>query len=159
MRAKTLLIVPAMLATVLVLAFATPGTARDHDDDIAVSIAGTLTGPGSVAKLGVNVQGTAEHLSGTGGSAHVALAAPATFAFSGSVDGSVVVLEGHVAHAAFESLVGTPVRLTADASTGMIDLTFGPIPGGPQAGTTLVLSGRGKVTVAGVRTTTLRSGA
>jgi hypothetical protein len=148
-----------MLATVLALALTAPGTAQGHDDDIAVSIAGALTGPSGVAKLGVRVQGTAEHLSGTGGSANVTLASPSTFTFNGVLDGSIVTLNGHVAHAAFEFLLGTPVTLTADAATGRIDLVFGPMRAGPSAGETLTFSGTGKVSMAHPRVGPLRRGA
>ena len=146
MRATSLLTAPAIVLVALALTFSTPGTAHGQVDT-AVSIAGTLAGQSGVAKLGVNVRGTAAHLSGSGGSAHVALASPATFTFDGALDGSVVTLHGRVAHAAFESLVATPVTLIADVSTGATELSFGPIPAGPLAGQTLTFTGTGDVSV------------
>jgi hypothetical protein len=155
MTVRSVLTVPGVLLAALALALTTPGTAHGQVDS-AVSIAGTLSGPSGVAKLGVSVRGTAEHLSGTGGSAHVTLASPATFTFDGALDGSVVTLHGHVAHAAFEFLEGTPVTLTADASTGRIDMSFGPVPAGPLAGQTLAFTGTGKVTLTDPRVGAVR---
>jgi hypothetical protein len=155
MRVRSFLTVPGVLLAALALALTTPGTA-DGQVDAAVSIAGTLSGPSGVAKVGVSVRGTAEHLSGTGGSAHVTLASPATFTFNGALDGSVVTLHGHVAHAAFEFLEGTPVTLTADASTGRIDMSFGPISSGPLAGQTLAFTGTGEVRLADPRVGAVR---
>jgi hypothetical protein len=157
MRPKPFLTVPAMLLAALALALATPGIAHGQDDDTAVSIAGTLSGPNGAAKLGVTVRGTADHLSGSGGSGHVTLA-PATFTFDGAMDGAVVRLNGHIVHAGFEFLVGTPVTLTADTATGRIELSFGPIRGGPQAGETLSFTGTGRVSVADPRVGALRMG-
>lgn len=156
MKAKSFLTVPVMLLAALALTFAAPGAAHGQAADTAVSIAGKLTGPSGVAKLGVSVRGTAEHLSGTGGSAHVTLASPATFTFTGSIDDSVVTLHGQVAHAAFEFLVGTPVTLTANAATRRIEMSFGPVPNGPLAGETLTFSGTGKVSLADPRVGALR---
>lgn len=156
MRAKSFLTVPAMLLTALALAMTMPGAAHGQVDT-AVSIAGTLTGPSGVAKLGVSVRGTADHLSGTGGSAHVTPASPATFTFDGNLDGAVVTLHGEVVHAAFEFLVGTPVTLTADASTRRIDMSVGPIPSGPSAGKILTFTGTGKVSLADSRVGAVRS--
>jgi hypothetical protein len=156
MRAKSFLTGPAVLLAAVVLVVATPGIAQGHDDDTAVAIAGTLTGPSGVAKLGVSVRGTAEHLSGTGGSANVMLASPASFTFDGVLHGSVVTLHGHVAHAAFEFLVGTPVMLTADAATGRIDMSFGPIPAGPRGGEIVTFTGTGKVSMSDPRVSALR---
>ena len=150
MRATSFLTVPAIVLVALTLTLTTPGTVEGQVDT-AVSIAGTLTGPSGVAKLGVSVRGTPQHLTGGGGSADVALASPATFTFDGALDGSVVTLQGHVAHAAFEFLVGTPVTLTADTSTNETELSFGPVPDGPLAGQTLTFSGIGDVSLADPR--------
>lgn len=126
----------------------TPGVAHSGVDTV-VSIAGTVTGPTGEVRLGVNARGTSDELTGTGGSAHATFASPATFTFDGTLDNTAVTLEGTVTHAAFEFLVGTPVTLTADASTNVIHLTFGPIPAGPEEGETLTFTGSGVVTVAG----------
>ncbi|HSK96257.1 MAG TPA: hypothetical protein VK891_06535 [Euzebyales bacterium] len=145
MRLRHLLTIPLLL-----VAFSfglAPAASAQGEVDTAVSIAATLTGPDGTAKVGVSVRGTAAHLSGSGGSAHVALAAPATFAFTGALDGSVVTLRGHVVHAGVESLEGTPVTLTADVATRAITMTVGPIPGGPHAGQVLDFSGTGQITM------------
>lgn len=147
MRARAFLTLPAVLLVALALTVTTPGAANG-DVGTTVSIAGTLSGPSGVAKLGVNVRGTADHLTGSGGSAHVTLDSPATFAFDGALDGSVVTLHGHVVHAAYEFLLETPVTLTADVVTGRIDLSFGPVPAGPLAGETLTFTGIGDVSLA-----------
>lgn len=132
---------------VALTAVSAPGVAHSSVDT-AVSIKGTVTGPSGEVRLGVHARGTPEELSGTGGSAHATFASPATFTFDGALDDAVVTLTGTVAHAAFEFLVGTPVTLTANASTGTIHLVFGPIPGGPVAGETLTFTGTGVVNVA-----------
>lgn len=146
MSVRSLLTIPAILLATLSFALSTPVTAHGRVDTV-VSISGTLTGPTGVAKLGVTVRGTAAHLTGSGGSAQVAPASPATFAFDGALDGVVVTLQGDVAHAGFEFLVGTPVALTANASTGEIDLVVGPFPGGPQAGEVRTFRGIGDVSI------------
>jgi hypothetical protein len=136
------------LVLVALAAVSTPGIAHSSVDTV-VSIAGTVTGPTGEVRLGVNARGTPENLNGTGGSAHVTFASPATFTFDGALNDSVVTLNGTVTYAAVEFLVGTPVTLTADATSDSIHLTFGPMPAGPLAGKTLTFTGTGVVTVAG----------
>jgi hypothetical protein len=67
---------------------------------------------------------------------------------TGSTDGSSVVLSGVVTDANFNGiLIGSPVAVQADASTGAITLVFGPLTGGPYVGQTLVFSGTGQVKI------------
>jgi len=137
----------ALAALLLALtAAATPGVAHSSVETM-VSIAGTVSGPSGSVRLGVNARGIPEDLTGTGGSAHMAFASPTTFEFDGTLDGSTVTLNGTVTHAAFEFLLGTPVTLTADATTDDIRLTFGPMPAGPLADQTLTFTGIGAVTI------------
>lgn len=137
------------LALLIALApLATAGVAHSSVETM-VSIAGTVSGSTGEVRLGVNARGTPRDLKGTGGSAHVTFASPATFAFDGTLSDSIVTLKGKVTHAAFEFLVGTPVILTADATTDDIKLTFGPMRAGPLADQTLTFTGTGAVTLAG----------
>jgi hypothetical protein len=112
-----------------------------------VTITGSLSGATGVVKLGGSVRGTPQELSGTVGSVHVSFGSPATFDLQGSLSGDVVTLSGTVTQAAAKFLIGTPVTLIANASTGQIDLVFGPIPSGPLAGETLTFSGTGQVII------------
>lgn len=140
--------VHAVLVLLLVAlgAVSDPGVAHSSVETV-VSITGTVSGPSGEVRLGVNARGAPGDLKGTGGSAHATFASPATFAFDGELSDSVITLNGTVTHAAFEFLVGTPVTLTADATSDHIQLTFGPIAAGPLAGETLTFTGKGVVTV------------
>jgi hypothetical protein len=67
---------------------------------------------------------------------------------SGYVDGNVVTLAGVVAESNNPLLVGVPVKLTGDSSTGAIDLEFGPLPeGAPYNGGTIFAEGFGRVKI------------
>ena len=57
-----------------------------------------------------------------------ALPPPGTciFPLTGSVSGGVVTLGGSVTSSSDKSLVGTPVTVIGDASTGLITFIFGP---------------------------------
>jgi hypothetical protein len=116
-----------------------------------VTIAGSLSGATGAVKLAGDVRGTPQDLSGSVGSVHVTFGSPATFSLQGSLSGDLVTLSGTATHAAAEFLIGTPVTLVADASSGQIDLSFGPIPSGPLAGATLTFSGTGHVKIIGPR--------
>ncbi|MGI0020798.1 MAG: hypothetical protein ACREAY_10045, partial [Nitrososphaera sp.] len=52
-----------------------------------------------------------------------------TFALTGSIsdDGSIITLSGAVTQSSNAALVGTPVEIIADASTGEITFIFGPV--------------------------------
>jgi hypothetical protein len=66
---------------------------------------------------------------------------------TGSIAGSLVTLGGVVADSNAPLLIGSPVKLEADSSTGAMTLTFGPLAGGPFAGQTIVADGFGSVKV------------
>jgi hypothetical protein len=65
----------------------------------------------------------------------------------GSIDGNVVTLAGVVSDGNTAFLIGSPVEVVADASTGSMTLTFGPLAGGPFAGQTIVATGTGRVKI------------
>jgi hypothetical protein len=66
---------------------------------------------------------------------------------TGSVDGNIIALAGVVAGSNASFLVGSPMELEADSSTGAMTLTFGPLAGGPFAGQTIVAQGVGSVSI------------
>ena len=66
---------------------------------------------------------------------------------TGSVDGSIVTLAGVVAGSNATFLIGSPVQLEADSSSGAMTLTFGPLAGGPFVGQTIVAQGVGTVQI------------
>ncbi len=66
---------------------------------------------------------------------------------TGSVAGNVVTLAGVVDECNEEVLVGSPVQIVGDASSGAITLTFGPLAGGHFAGHTIAAQGAGQVTI------------
>jgi len=66
---------------------------------------------------------------------------------TGSIDGSVVTLGGVVTDSNTPFLIGSPVDVEADSSTGATTLTFGPLAGGRFAGETIVADGVGMVSI------------
>ena len=66
---------------------------------------------------------------------------------TGSVSGDVVTLAGVTTDSNESFLIGSPVNLVGDASSGSITLAFGPIAGGQFAGQTIVGTGVGTVTI------------
>jgi hypothetical protein len=67
---------------------------------------------------------------------------------TGSIDGSVVTLAGVVADSNNPALVGVPVELRGNSSTGAINLDFGPLPEGPPYnGQTIFAEGFGRVKI------------
>jgi hypothetical protein len=66
---------------------------------------------------------------------------------TGSIDGNVVTLAGVVADSNAAFLIGSPVEIQADSSSGAMTLTFGPLAGGPFAGATIVADGAGRVKI------------
>jgi hypothetical protein len=65
---------------------------------------------------------------------------------AGSLVGDIVTLSGELTESNI-GLVGTPVVLEANSSSGAITFTLGPRSGGPFVGTTTVFEGFGKVKV------------
>jgi hypothetical protein len=66
---------------------------------------------------------------------------------SGVLNGTVVTLSGTVNDSNVSYLIGSPVEVVADSATEEITLTFGPLPGGPFVGATLVFTGTGRVKI------------
>jgi hypothetical protein len=66
---------------------------------------------------------------------------------TGSVSGDVVTLTGVTTDSNESFLIGSPVNLVGDASSGSITLAFGPLAGGHFAGQTIVGTGVGTVTI------------
>jgi hypothetical protein len=66
---------------------------------------------------------------------------------TGSIDGTVITLGGVVMDSNNPALIGSPVEVEADSSTGTTTLTFGPLAGGPFAGQTIVAEGAGRVSI------------
>ena len=65
---------------------------------------------------------------------------------TGSLVGNIVTLSGELTESTI-GLVGTPIELEANSSTGAITVTLGPRSGGPFVGTTTVFDGFGSVKI------------
>lgn len=65
---------------------------------------------------------------------------------TGSLVGNIVTLSGVLTESNI-GLVGTPIELEADSSSGAITVTLGPRSGGPFVGTTTVFDGFGSVKI------------
>jgi hypothetical protein len=104
---------------------------------------------GRVVTLDVKVtaQGdTASLLVGQG--RHFASVGPKNYwPATGSIDGNVVTLGGVVSDSNTDFLIGSPVVVEADSTTGAMTVRFGPLAGGPFVGQTLVHTGVGTVTI------------
>ena len=96
-----------------------------------VHISGEVTlAPGFSLQLTANASGTPSSLSGQGvdSTFHQGPVSPpgtCEFPLTGSVTGNVVTLTGTVTQASDKTLIGTPVSIVADASTGAITFHFG----------------------------------
>ena len=115
----------------------------------AQDLTGVRPWNGTTAKVQVKAMVQGEDASALAGKARVFGAggahgyAPAT----GSLVGNVVTLSGVLTESNI-GLVGTPVELEANSSTGAITVTLGPFVGGPPfVGHTLVVDGFGSVKI------------
>ena len=66
---------------------------------------------------------------------------------AGSINGNVVTIGGVVAESNSAFLIGSPVEVQADSTTGAMTLTFGPLADGPFVGQTIVANGVGTVKI------------
>jgi hypothetical protein len=66
---------------------------------------------------------------------------------AGSTDGVTATLTGNVTESNVAFLLGSPVTVVGNASSGAITMNFGPLTGGPFAGQTLVFTGSGTVNI------------
>jgi len=66
---------------------------------------------------------------------------------TGAISGDVVTLTGVVTDSNASFLIGSPVKLVADASTNFVTFVFGPLAGGPFAGKTINAEGPARVTI------------
>ena len=66
---------------------------------------------------------------------------------TGSIDGDVVTLGGVVSDSNTPFLVGSPVEVEADSTTGAMTFRLGPQAGGPFVGQTIVFTGVGTVKI------------
>jgi hypothetical protein len=65
---------------------------------------------------------------------------------TGSITGNLVTLSGVLTESNI-GLIGTPVELEANSSTGAITVTLGPLSAGPFVGQTIVVDGFGSVRI------------
>ncbi len=96
----------------------------------------TISGQVSIGTFTVTVRahasGTASSLSGGGTDSPPPAASPhgnpgvCQFPLAGSTDGTTVTLSGTVTQSSIHSLIGLPVTITADTSTGFITFHIGP---------------------------------
>lgn len=96
--------------------------------------------------LSAQASGPAGALTGMGVT-HSSTGPTYRFDLSGAVDESAVTLSGTIYKSTASFLIGTPVSLTADASTGEVTYNLGPLVAGVFAGQTLVFSGPGVVRI------------
>ena len=71
------------------------------------------------------------------------------FPATGSINGAVVTLSGIFTDSSQPFLIGSPVTVVADSTTGQITFTFGPYAGGPFVGQIGTWTGTGKVKIKG----------
>ncbi len=102
-------------------------------DVTAVTVQGNVSLPGLTVHLGAAASGPAGALTGAGFDAPAigsgVSSAPGNpgfcdFPLTGSLSAGVVTLSGTVKVSSEPSLIGTPVAITADASTGSITFVF-----------------------------------
>lgn len=143
MKRRTIVTAVVMVAMVLALA-ATPVMAS-HETVVAISgEVVAVDGSGFTVQIGAQASGPANALSGQGFDNPGKPGAPPTpvgycrFPLSGSLVGSVVTLSGTVTFSTNPALVGAPVTIIADSSSGAITFDF--------AG--FVLTGTGSVVIA-----------
>lgn len=114
-----------------------------------VNVAGMVSGESGVVDLQARGSGT-DRLTGTGTGFHRDFGSRANFVLEGTAEGGVVNLSGAVSKARFACLIGTPVTVTANGSTGTINHTLGPVAcPGPLNGQTLSFAGTGTVVING----------
>lgn len=115
-------------------------------DRTAVTVQGNVSLPGLTVHLGAAASGPAGALTGAGFDAPAigsgVSGAPGNpgfceFPLTGSVSAGVVTLSGAVKESSTPTLIGTPVTITANPSTGSITFVFGPF----------TLTGTGSVSV------------
>jgi len=80
------------------------------------------------------------------GVGHASTGVTNSFELNGSVVDSNITLNGTIVRSTSSFLVGSPVRIEANADTEEITYTMWPV-GGPFKGLTLVFTGAGKVIV------------
>ena len=133
-------VVGVLLAGMSFLCLATGARA----ESVAISGRVTLVGTRLTLQVGARVSGSAVSLSGQGFDSPFSTKPASTppgycrFPLAGSRAGTVVTISGKVAFSNNATLVGTPVKITADASTGSIIFNFGPF----------TLTGTGAVVIA-----------
>ena len=138
----------AFIVSILVLTvFSTSISIAEAPPPTTIGISGKVSGSSGTVALEATAKGTTSSLVGRGAGVHINFASEARFTLTGSISGSVVTLTGAVTQSGFAALIGTPVSIVADASTGTITHIFGPIAGGPLAGVTLTFTGTGTVVI------------
>jgi hypothetical protein len=126
--ALPMLLMPLLLAPVV---YATQPT--------RVLLSGVVTGPDGIFTVRAEASGTTASLSGGGTDSPPPGPAPpgnpgvCHFRLTGFITGTVVTLSGVFDQSSLKSLIGLPVVITADASTGAI--TFAVAGGTPDTGT------------------------
>ena len=152
-RRSVLLVVPVALVGAIAaanLAMAGPPATSSVAVEIqAQDLTGVRPWDGNTAKVQVKAVVQGDDASSLAGDARVfgAGGAHGYGTATGSLVGNVVTLSGVLTESNI-GLVGTPVELEANSSTGAITLTIGPFTGGPPSvGQTLVVDGFGSVKI------------
>ena len=119
----SLLLLPLLLAPI---AYASPPTTVNVSGQVSLA-------PGLTLTVEAHAKGSSSSLTGAGVDStfhgNPLPGPPGTCNFdnlAGSISGTTITLSGSVTHSTDPSLVGTPVTVIADASTGAITFIFGP---------------------------------
>ena len=122
-RAVIFLAVTLMVAALMMMI----GPAQASNDTV-VTISGTVSNDGITLHVEAQAMGpSAGSLTGQGSdsTARANAAKYCRFPLTGSVSGNVITLSGSVVFSPDPTNLGTPVAITADASTGSITFNFG----------------------------------
>jgi hypothetical protein len=146
------LLIPLLLACFAAMLAGLPASAAPMT---TVSVVGEATGflpapcnctAGIV--IAINVRGSAGSLQGAGTN-HATTGVTNRFQLTGSITGPIVLLSGTIIRSTTPAIEGSPIEIEADATTGAMRVTLGPLAGGVFAGQTLVFEGSATVLITG----------
>lgn len=125
-----------------------PGNSSFAVEVQAQGLTGVRPWDGTTATVQVKAVVEGEDASSLAGEARLfgAQGAHGYWPATGSISGNVVTLSGVLTESNI-GLVGTPVELEANSSSGAMTVTLGPFSAGPFAGATLVVDGFGSAKI------------
>ena len=125
-----------------------PGNSSFGVEIQAQDLTGVRPWDGTTARVQVKAVVEGEDASSLAGEARLfgAQGAHGYWPATGSISGNLVTLSGVLTESNI-GLVGSPVELEANSSSGAITVTLGPFAGGPFVGQTIVVDGFGSVKI------------